>query len=371
MGLRNELGTSSFRIVSAARLALCAVFLISVASLTRGQSVPVPPSEPAPADATGTGIISGTVVNPNGSVVEGAHVMLTQNGHQIAILRSGGDGQFVFSGLPAGRFTITVTGNGLGTASSPEIALSPGGIRYLSAIVVPLVAATTSVRVTANQDAIAEREVHIEEGQRVLGVIPNFYTSFDWSAPPMNAKQKFQLAWRSFIDPTTFIEAGLIAGGEQIENLYPGFGTGAPGFGKRYGAALANTFDSRFLGDALFPAIFHQDPRYFYKEHGDFGSKALYAMEQAVMTRGSNGHQQFDYSRIAANFAAGGLSNLYYSAANRGASLPLRMGPLRSAARRRRICYGSLCCHGSPGTHRTPTLEHRNALAASVENLAR
>ena len=253
---------------------------------------------------------------------------LAENGSTYAVSQSGSNGQFTFSGLPAGSFTVTVTGTDMGAGNSPEITLAAGEVSYLKPIMLPVLGGTTSVVVTANQEELAEEEVHIEESQRILGVFPNFFTSFDWNAPPLNGKQEFQLAWRSFIDPTTFAEAGLIAGAEQIDNLYPGFGTGASGYGKRYGAALANTFDSRMLSYALFPAIFHQDPRYFYKGTGRTRSRALYAMEQGVMTRGNNGQQQFAYSRILADFAGGALSNLYYPDSNRGAALVFENGAL-------------------------------------------
>ena len=36
---------------------------------------------------------------------------------------------------------------------------------------------------------LAEEQVKIATGQRVLGIIPDFYTSYDWNAPPMRAKQ--------------------------------------------------------------------------------------------------------------------------------------------------------------------------------------
>jgi hypothetical protein len=318
----------------------CVVLLASGLAAARGQSqtgngasrlpeAPLPSVPPAPqAGGQSTGIISGTILDSSGSVVQSATVTLLRGGRQVAVVQSGSNGQFAFTGLPAGRFTVTAAGKGMGTGRSSRIALPAGGVRYMKPIVLPVLGATTVVRVTGNQQAIAEQDVRIEESQRVLGVLPNFYTAFDWNAPPLNAKQKFQLAWRSFIDPTTFAEAGMIAGGEQFEGLYSGFGTGGAGFGKRYGAALANTFDSRLFGEALFPAIFHQDPRYFYKGTGSAGSRVLYALEESMMTRGRSGRQQFDYSRVLANFAAGGMSNLYYPQANRGVALVFENGAI-------------------------------------------
>ena len=316
-------------------LALLSLFALSAAAQqTTADSLPDAPgfaasspvaSEP-PAQAVGTGSISGTVTDTNGGVVQGATVTLSQQGSDATrTLQSGGDGQFTFSDLPEGIFTVSVTAPHMGTASSSKVTLGKGETRYLPEIVLPVIG-TTTVHVSADQTQIATEDVHIEETQRIMGVFPNFYSSFDWNAPALNTKLKFHLAWRSLIDPTTFIEAGAIAGGEQFQGLYPGFGSGIEGFGKRYAAAYANTFDSKMLGEAVFPSLFRQDPRYFYKGTGSISSRATYAAEQAVLCRGDNGHQQFCYSHIMAYFAAGALSNLYYPQANRGAGLVAENG---------------------------------------------
>ena len=322
-----------YRLIAAS--AFLSVFALGAAAQqTTAASLPdapgFPPSTPAatelPTQPVGTGSISGTVTDTNGGVVQGATVTLAQQGSEATrTVQSGGDGQFTFSDLPQGIFTVSVTAPHMGTASSSQVTLSKGETRYLPQIVLPVVGSTT-VHVSADQTQLATEEVHVEETQRLMGVFPNFYSSFDWNAPALNTKLKFHLAWRSMIDPTTFIEAGAIAGGEQFQGLYPGFGSGMEGFGKRYAAAYANTFDSKMLGEFAFPALFRQDPRYFYKGTGSTTSRATYAASQAVLCRGDNGHQQFCYSHILAYFAAGALSNLYYPQANRGAGLVAENG---------------------------------------------
>jgi hypothetical protein len=71
------------------------------------------------------------------------------------------------------------------------------------------------------------------------------------------------------------------------------------------------------LGGAVFPIIFKQDPRYFYKGVGTKKSRALYALSTAVIARGDNGKWQPAYAGILAELAAGGISNAYYPAAER------------------------------------------------------
>jgi hypothetical protein len=84
---------------------------------------------------------------------------------------------------------------------------------------------------------------------------------------------------------------------------------------------MANHVSADLLSRAVYPAIFHQDPRYFYKGRGSTGSRALYAISAAVMTRSDSGHWEPNYSNVLGNFSASALSNLYYPSADRGASL--------------------------------------------------
>ena len=284
------------------------------------------PSEPA-APAT----IEGTVVDPNGDVVQGAQVVLSgPNPEDRRETTSGSNGQFTFTGLPPEKYKITVTGRGMGTVVSPNIRVRAGQIRFLPQLVLPVSAGVTEIHVVANEKQIQEEQadidVHIEESQRVLGVVPNFYSSFDWNAPPLDAKQKFRLAFRAEIDPITILGAAVIAGGEEYKKIYPGYGSEVGGFSKRFAAQYANDWNSRMIGSALLPSLFHQDPRYFYKGTGSIRSRALYAIRSAFICRGDNGKDEFDFSHIGGDFAAGALSNLYYPESSEGVKLVFSNG---------------------------------------------
>ena len=58
-------------------------------------------------------------------------------------------------------------------------------------------------QVTAVQNPLTSLRAAVEETQRVLGVIPNFYVTYVPDAPPLTRKQKYSLAWKSSIDPVT------------------------------------------------------------------------------------------------------------------------------------------------------------------------
>ncbi|MGC9223300.1 MAG: carboxypeptidase-like regulatory domain-containing protein [Terracidiphilus sp.] len=291
-----------------------------------GAEISAPLPDAVDASAGSAAVVSGTVLDTDGAEVQDARVVLeSPNGDVVRKGQSGDNGEFTFNSVQPGAYELVVSGPGWGTYTSPALHLKAGDFRIVPNIVLPLTSSSV-VRVSADPEQLAEEQVHIAEQQRVLGVIPNFYSSYDWNAPPMHAKQKFQLSLRSLIDPMEFVGVAATAGMEQQANVFSGYGTGAAGYGKRLGAAYANDFTANFFADAVFPAIFHQDPRYFYKGKGSIGSRALYAISSAVIARGDNGHWQPNYSYIFGSFAAGGVSNLYYPAADRGASLVLMNG---------------------------------------------
>ena len=171
----------------------------------------------------------------------------------------------------------------------------------------------------------AEAEIKDEEKQRVLGVLPNFYVTYNPAAVPLKPKQKFELAWKSTIDPVNFGVTAAAAGIEQAANSFGGYGQGAQGYGKRYGAAYADSVTSIFIGGAILPSLLKQDPRYFYKGTGTVRSRILYALANSVICKGDNGRWQANYSAIMGGLASGAISNLYYPAADReGAELTVQ-----------------------------------------------
>jgi Carboxypeptidase regulatory-like domain len=302
----------------------------SLSSFGRDSSLPDAPqpvkfaSQPQQKEAppTGSGNISGTVLDINGDVLQGAKVTLAgQSGSNVQSVDTGSDGQFVFTSLPSDVYRITVTAQGMNHFTSTQIPLHAGEVRIVPAIKLSVSGGSTSVTVTGNKEELAQEQVQIAIHQRVVGVIPNFYSTYDWNAPPMGAKQKFHLSLRSIIDPVSFLTVAAIAGAEQYQNDFPDYGGGIEGYGKRYGAALANHVSADLLGKAVYPSIFHQDPRYFYKGKGSFSSRALYAMSAAVMARTDDGRWRPNYSNVLGNFSAGAISNLYYPESDRGASL--------------------------------------------------
>lgn len=278
-------------------------------------------------EQVGVGTIIGTVLDRNQNVLQGARITLeSPSGSVIRTLQSGDNGQFSFTGLTPDTYKLSVSAPGMSTYSSPQVALRASEFHMMPPIILSISGVATSVNVTESKEELAEEQVHIALQQRIGGVIPNFYSSYDWNAPPMQAKQKFQLSVRSIIDPVSFLSVAGVAGAEQYQNVFPAYGGGIEGYGKRYGAALANHVSGTLLGRAVYPSIFHQDPRYFYKGEGSIGSRALYAISRAVIARGDDGQWKPNYSRVLGHLSAAAVSNLYYPASDRGGSLILLNG---------------------------------------------
>jgi hypothetical protein len=175
----------------------------------------------------------------------------------------------------------------------------------------------TEVRVGLPLTEIAETQVKEQEKQLVLGFMPNFYVSYIPDAAPLDAKQKYELAWKTLINPFTLAWTAGVAGIEQSNDRFPGYGQGAQGYAKRYGASFADNVSATMIGGAILPALLRQDPRYFYKGTGSTRSRILYALASSVICKGDNGRWQADYSGILGSLAAGGISNLYYPASDR------------------------------------------------------
>ena len=177
----------------------------------------------------------------------------------------------------------------------------------------------------SERDRAAE-QVRQQEKQRIAGVVPNFNVSYNADAAPLSRTQKLHIALRTATDPVAFGIAAFDAGLSQAQNDFSGYGQGAQGYAKRFGASYADNFDGTLLGNAIFPILLKQDPRYFRRGTGSFTSRFLYSVSTTVWCKNDNGTWGPNYSNILGNLAAGGISNLYYPASDRGAGLTFERG---------------------------------------------
>jgi hypothetical protein len=267
------------------------------------------------------GSIHGAVTDVDDALIPGATVTIDGRAEsQHRTLKTDETGSFELKDLdPTVAYKITVSAEGFADWTSPAIVLQPGQALGMTDIKLKIsVVETTVAALTTEQ--LATQQVKVEEKQRVLGFIPNFFVVYDKQAVPMTAKLKYELAFRSATDIVSIAGDVFLAGVNQAADT-PNYQQGAKGFGQRFGAAYADSFSNVMIGGAVLPSLLHQDPRYFYQGTGSGPSRAIHAMSYAIICKGDNGRSQFNWSGIGGNLISGSLTNLYYPPSNRGPGL--------------------------------------------------
>ena len=314
------------------RFCVCAATIVAMALTlamrTEAQAVQSP--------ETPLGQITGTVTDVKGDAVFGATVILRRSlestDRRTVVTTENGFFRFD-SVIPAVPYNITIIADGFAEWTAPGITLEPGQDKLLGGISLRIATQNTSMQVTYDPVEIATEQVKIEESQRILGIIPNYYISFDGqNAAPLTTKMKFDLALKVSHDPVTIAGVGLIAGLRQATNS-PNYPQGAKGFGERFGATAADGFTDIMVGGAILPSLLHQDPRYFYQGTGPIRSRLRHAILSAFLAKGDDGKWQPNYSSVGGNLASAAMSNLYFPNSNRGAGLFLSQFALGTGER--------------------------------------
>jgi hypothetical protein len=165
----------------------------------------------------------------------------------------------------------------------------------------------------SQQKTEQEREIERkEQSQRAFGVLPQFGLTNRREAPPLTSREKFRLFAKSAFDPVIIGTVGLQAGISQAQNEFPAYGQGAQGYGKRFGASLADSVSSGFWTNYVYPSLLKEDPRYFRLGEGSFTSRAFYSLKQEFVCHTDKGGRMFHFSNVLGAFTSGAISNIYY-----------------------------------------------------------
>ena len=279
---------------------VCLPFVLFLCSSTLAQSLP-----------TKYSTISGRVVDQTGKGITAADVTLMRDqGSVIDEVQSDDDGLFTFVQVAPGPIQLRIIAEGFATEMISGV-MHAGENYSFPQVSLSLATQVTEIRVSPDTEQIAQEQFKDEVKQRVFGIVPNFYVSYAGNAAPLTPKQKFQLALKASTDPVSVSAVSIIAGVNQASDRFSGYGQGANGYAKRYGASYANFASGLFIGGAVLPSILKQDPRYFYKGTGTKRSRFLYAVSRVFICKGDNQRWQPNYSSVFGDLAAGGLSNLY------------------------------------------------------------
>lgn len=150
-------------------------------------------------------------------------------------------------------------------------------------------------------------------GKRVFGVLPNYRTVNENEVNgPMTTRQKFTIASKDSFDyPLVFLAAGL-AGVGQLSDQNPSFGQGLKGYSKRLVSAYGDQAIGNILTEGVFPALLHEDPRYYRRGTGSRWSRIGYAASRVLVTHRDSGGTRFNYSEWIGNATGTAISNAYY-----------------------------------------------------------
>ena len=296
------------------RLATVVAIALAVSVCTSAQTIQPPELQ--------LGRISGTVTDMNGDAVTGATVALTgADPFDRRTVVVGESGFFAFDDVKPGvPYQVIITANGFADWTSPSMTLGVGEFKLLTDIQLRIETQRTTVQVRYNPVEVAAEQFKSEEKQRILGILPNFYVTYDPEAEPLTTKLKFELALKVSTDAVTVAGVALISGAKQAANT-PNYGQGAEGYGKRFGATAADGFTDIMIGGAILPSLFRQDPRYFYQGAGTAKSRIRHAMLSPFVSKGDNGKWQPNYSSLGGDLASSAIANIYYPKSNRGAGL--------------------------------------------------
>src|ERR1700719_1802120 len=148
---------------------------------------------------------------------------------------------------------------------------------------------------------------------RLFFTLPNFLTVENaGQIPPLTTGQKFKVVARSSFDYVEFPWYAFLAGISQAQNSEPGYGQGAAGYGKRYGAAFADGTIENFWTSAILPSLLRQDPRFYQLGKGSLWHRTGYAVSRIFVTRTDSSHDEFNASEVFRSAIAAGISTYSY-----------------------------------------------------------
>jgi hypothetical protein len=186
----------------------------------------------------------------------------------------------------------------------------------------------TMVLLAANANGQTEPDMMPAPGSqpmvidRILGLVPvvDAPSLSDDNVAPLSKQQKLQFFFRTAVDPGTAVISVFGAGIEAKGTTQPAYGVGVAAFGQKTGAIAAEYASNTLVSRALLPMMFHQDPRFFRKEDGSVGSRAIYAATRVFVTRTDTGRSTLNTSLLGGTAVSTALTNAYYPECNRNAA---------------------------------------------------
>jgi hypothetical protein len=161
--------------------------------------------------------------------------------------------------------------------------------------------------------------------QQKSRVFPDLATN----AGEFGAWQKFKLAANNSVSLSTIGQALVAAGFSQAINSASGYGQGADGYAKRFGADMARSASDNLFGTFLIASVLHEDPRFYVRRGLSFKETLKYAGQRLVYTRSDSGDRVINFAGLLGPLASEGLANRKLTGASAmflSATHPTRVG---------------------------------------------
>lgn len=138
------------------------------------------------------------------------------------------------------------------------------------------------------------------------------------STGPLSPGEKFKLACYNSVSLATIGGALVGSAYGQAVNSPAGYGQGAEGYGKRFGADMARSASANLIGNFAIAAALHEDPRFYVKKGLSFKESVKYSAYRLFVTRSDSGEHVANFAGLVGPLAAEALATTYYPNGNNG-----------------------------------------------------
>lgn len=160
-----------------------------------------------------------------------------------------------------------------------------------------------------------------------------FFPDIATSEERLSTGDKFKLFVDNSASLSALVGSAFSAGIGQAENYPEGYGQGAEGFGKRFGASMARNASSEFFGTFVLASALRQDPRFFPQADPTLGGSVKYAVTRIFVTRNDDGNDVPNWSGLLGPAMSEGLANAYWPEGERTAGDTLQRYGIDIASR--------------------------------------
>lgn len=158
-----------------------------------------------------------------------------------------------------------------------------------------------------------------QQPMSILGTMPESRAVSAGATPPPTPRQAFKTATRNSFDYSSFISVGITSLWTESSNAHPALGKGASGYARYYWRGFLDKTDGKYLTTFAFPAVFHEDVRYYAMGEGALWKRGIYAGSRILIASDYQGRQTVNASELLGRGAAQAISLFYYPSNDRTA----------------------------------------------------